>query len=276
MARSGTRRRPPWVLATAGVRRCSVQQLRFHCGPPRSVLSRCFVVTVEDGEEPGVYPPGQWASMTRTRKECAMQATSPCRRSAPASRCAILLLTALACALVAPSNPLRAGETVAEDSIAIAQYNVQFLFPSWVPTLVLEALDHFPDSSERASLIGQVMACRDIVSFNEISNDDRRADIFASMESNAGSCGRAPLIDGGTRFWDFYVGPDNAQTDPILDDEIAIASRFPITQVHTLVDSNCSREDCLAHEGALHGRVWQRPGPRRLGGRDQCRRQTHT
>jgi endonuclease/exonuclease/phosphatase family metal-dependent hydrolase len=170
---------------------------------------------------------------------------------------AILLAAVAAWALMAPVNARRATEA---DTIAIAQYNVQFLFPSWVPGAVLEALDHFPDSSLRANLIGQVLACRDIVSLNEVSNDDRRADIFASMEANAAACGRAPLIDGGTRFWDTFTGPHNSQTDPILDDEIAIASRFPIIQVHTLVYSDCTAEDCLADKGALHARLWRGPG----------------
>lgn len=174
-------------------------------------------------------------------------------------RRAILLGVAIAWALIlSPSHVVRAQES---DPISIAHYNVQFLFPSWVPGFVLDAFDHFPDSSQRASLIGQVMACRDIVSFNEISNDDRRADIFASMEANAAACGgRAPLIDGGVRFWDFFSGPHNSQTSPVLDDEIAIASRFPIIQVHTLVYTDCSGVDCLADKGALHARLWRGPG----------------
>jgi endonuclease/exonuclease/phosphatase family metal-dependent hydrolase len=168
--------------------------------------------------------------------------------------------TAAAVAPGGPSDSVRADETVNSDSILIAQYNVQFLFPSWVPGFVFDVFDHFPDNTLRASLIGEKMACKDIVSFNETSNDDRRADIFASMEANAAACGRAPLIDGGTRFWDFFVGPHGSQTDPVVDDEIAIASRFPIIQVHTLAYSSCSGENCLAEKGALHVRVWRGPG----------------
>jgi hypothetical protein len=46
----------------------------------------------------------------------------------------------------------------------------------------------------------------------------------------------------------------------VLDDEIAIASRFPIVQVHTLVYSNCSGFDCFAAKGALHARIWRGAG----------------
>jgi endonuclease/exonuclease/phosphatase family metal-dependent hydrolase len=167
---------------------------------------------------------------------------------------------AVAITLAISAGRLKALPNSGGETISIAQYNTQFLFPAFVPTFVLEAFDHFPDSSERATLLGQVLACRDIVSLNEVSNDARRADIFAAMEANAANCGRAALIDGGTRFWDFFVGPHNSQTDPVLDDEIAIASRFPIVQVHTLVYSDWSAEDCFADKGALHARVWHGPG----------------
>jgi endonuclease/exonuclease/phosphatase family metal-dependent hydrolase len=177
-----------------------------------------------------------------------------------ALRPVIAFAAAAVIALVMSTGHLKALPSSGGDTIAIAQYNTQFLFPAFVPTFVLEAFNHFPDSSERATLIGQVLACRDIVSLNEVSNDDRRADIFAAMEANAANCGRAPLVDGGTRFWDFFVGPHNSQTDPVLDDEIAIASRFPITQVHTLVYTDCTAEDCFADKGALHARLWRGPG----------------
>jgi endonuclease/exonuclease/phosphatase family metal-dependent hydrolase len=177
-----------------------------------------------------------------------------------ARRQIIAFAVAAGIALTISAGRLKALPNSGGDTISIAQYNTQFLFPAFFPTFVLEAFDHFPDSSERATLIGEELACRDIVTLNEVSNDARRADIFAAMEANAGACGRAPLIDGGTRFWDFFVGPHNSQTDPVLDDEIAIASRFPIVQVHTLVYSDCTAEDCFADKGALHARLWRGPG----------------
>src|SRR4029453_13595348 len=142
-----------------------------------------------------------------------------------ARRQIIAFAVAAGIALTISAGRLKALPNSGGDTISIAQYNTQFLFPAFFPTFVLEAFDHFPDSSERATLIGEELACRDIVTLNEVSNDARRADIFAAMEANAGACGRAPLIDGGTRFWDFFVGPHNSQTDPVLDDEIAMPSR---------------------------------------------------
>jgi len=153
-----------------------------------------------------------------------------------------------------------AAESQPGDVVRLAQYNVQFLLPEGTPDQVIEMAEHFPDDPERASLIGQGMACRDIVSFNESSNDARRADIFAAMEAHAAGCGRPALVDGGARFFDFASGPDNSQTSPVLDDEIAIASRFPIIEVHSTIYGSCSDIDCLADKGALHARVWRGPG----------------
>jgi hypothetical protein len=146
------------------------------------------------------------------------------------------------------------------DVVRLAQYNVQFLLPEATPGHVFDAVDHFPDSAARASLIGQAMACMDIVSFNETSNNARREDIFAAMEASAAACDRPPLVDGRTRFFDFAHGPDNSQTSPVLDDEIAIASRFPIIEVNSTIYEDCSDIDCLADKGVLHVRVWRGPG----------------
>jgi endonuclease/exonuclease/phosphatase family metal-dependent hydrolase len=154
------------------------------------------------------------------------------------------------------------GLQVPTDSVLLAQYNVQFLFPENTPEILFERENHFPSSSERARLIAEQVACRDIVAFQEISNNERRRDIFEAMEEYATQCpgGREPLIDGGTRYFDFFVGPHNSQTDPQLDDEVAIASRFPIVEVHTLVYEECSGWDCLADKGVIHARVWRGPG----------------
>ena len=176
-----------------------------------------------------------------------------CRRIAVAAAAAAGLI------LVGPSSTARAQGGPA-DPLAIAHYNVQFLFPSFFPSFIFDAFDHFPPTTGRAELIGKTMACQDIVSFNEVSNDERRADLFAAMEANAAACGTPARIDGGARFWDFFVGPHNGQTNPVLDDEIAIASRFPIVQTHTLVYEDCSGVDCLADKGALHARVWRGSG----------------
>jgi hypothetical protein len=155
----------------------------------------------------------------------------------------ILLAGVIAAGLLLPREArLRAGTSADSDTISITHYNVQFLLPSWLPDFVFEAVDppHLPNSSLRASLIGAELACQDIVSLNEVSNDDRRADILQSMEANAAACGEPALIDGGTRFWDFYAAPHTSQTDPIVDDEVAIASRFPIIQVHSIEYSSCT------------------------------------
>ena len=183
------------------------------------------------------------------------------KRSGKGSRAPFgILLGAIGIAALAPHEPVRADHGPGSDTISIAHYNVQFLFPDWVPQFVLDAFGHFPATTARASAIGAQLACRDIISFNEVSNDPRRDDIFAALEANAAACGKPALVDGGARFWNFYVGPDNSQTDPVLNDEIAIASRFPITHVHTLVYNDCAGFDCFADKGALHVRLWRGPG----------------
>jgi endonuclease/exonuclease/phosphatase family metal-dependent hydrolase len=146
------------------------------------------------------------------------------------------------------------------DTVQLAQYNPQFLFPEDTPEVLFDWKDHFPSSSLRAGLVGAAVACMDIVAFEEISNNSRRKDVFDAMEANAANCGRSPLIDGGTRYFDFFVGPHNAQTDPILDDELAIASRFPILEVHQTVFDECSFWECFADKGVIHVRVWRGPG----------------
>ena len=87
-----------------------------------------------------------------------------CRRIAVAAAAAAGLI------LVGPSSTARAQGGPA-DPLAIAHYNVQFLFPSFFPSLIFDAFDHFPPTTARAELIGKTMACQDIVSFNEVSND---------------------------------------------------------------------------------------------------------
>ena len=166
-----------------------------------------------------------------------------------------------------PGGDICLAETQIEcegfDTIRLAQYNVQFQFPELTPDLILDHFDHFPSSGERAARIGAAVACMDIVAFQETSNDLRREAIFSAMEANAAACpaGRGPLIDFGSRFFDFVDGPDNSQTDPVVDDELAIASRFPIIEVHSMVFTDCSfPRDCLADKGAIHARLWRGPG----------------
>jgi endonuclease/exonuclease/phosphatase family metal-dependent hydrolase len=158
----------------------------------------------------------------------------------------------------------RAALQVPADGIHLEQSNVQFLFPEGTPDIAFDWKNHFPDSPERAWLIGKEAACMDIVAFEEISNNARRQDIFDSMEANAAACpdGRIPLINDGTgpRYFDIFVGPHNSQTSPILDDEVAIASRFPIIEVHQTVFEECSVVECWADKGVIHVKVWRGPG----------------
>ena len=146
------------------------------------------------------------------------------------------------------------------DIVLLAHYNVQFLLPNETPGFVFNLADHLEPSSERAQKIGAALACQDIVSLNETSNNERREEIISAMNSNAAACGRPALVDGGSRFFDSVDGPDNSQTDPVIDDEVTIVSRFPIIEVHSITYEDCSGIDCLADKGALHARVWRGPG----------------
>ncbi len=154
-----------------------------------------------------------------------------------------------------------------KDPIKVAHYNVMFLFPEYWPDTIFELLGHMPDNSTRAELIGKALACQDIVSLNEVSNNDRRQDIFNAMNAHASNCSsdndRPRLvtdIHGNKTFFDFTDGPDNSQVSPIIDDEIAIASRFPIIEVHTTVYTESSGIDSFADKGVLHARVWRGSG----------------
>jgi len=182
------------------------------------------------------------------------------RRPPDHTRRSARLHSACLAVLLAFGAPAEANESAGNDLISVGHYNVMFLLPDYTPGFIFEAAEHMPDSSTRAKLIGQVLACRDIISLAEVSNNPRRQDIYNALEANAAACGRPPLVDGGSRYFDFVDLPDNSQIDPILDDEIAIASRFPIIAVHSITYSECSGIDCLADKGAIHARVWRGPG----------------
>jgi endonuclease/exonuclease/phosphatase family metal-dependent hydrolase len=64
------------------------------------------------------------------------------------------------------------------------QYNVQFLTP-WDEG---EIPGHWPNTSERATAIGEALACFDMVALNETVNDTRRAQIIGTMQAKAPFC----------------------------------------------------------------------------------------
>lgn len=173
---------------------------------------------------------------------------------------AALMLVAFAACTESDEHSTYALHGATSDTVHLAQYNVQFLLPDGTPGFVFGAADHFPPSAERAAKIGAALACQDIVALNETSNNTGRRNIIAAMEANAAACGRQALVDGGEHFFDTLDGPDNSQISPVLDDEIALVSRFPIVMVHTMEYSDCSGIDCLAAKGALHARLWRGPG----------------
>jgi endonuclease/exonuclease/phosphatase family metal-dependent hydrolase len=171
-----------------------------------------------------------------------------------------LVLVAFAACTESEEGSAHALQGATSDIVHLTQYNVQFLLPDGTPGFVFDAADHFPPSAERAAKIGAALACQDIVALNETSSNTGRRNIIAAMEANAAACGHQALVDGGTRFFDALDGPDNSQTSPVLDDEIALVSRFPIVMVHSMEYSDCSGIDCLAAKGALHARLWRGPG----------------
>jgi endonuclease/exonuclease/phosphatase family metal-dependent hydrolase len=169
---------------------------------------------------------------------------------------------ALALALLAAGHAQAADQT-----LRVAQYNVQFVTP-WRFGKV--SAKHWPNTEARARAIGETLACFDVVALNETINQARRGEIFAAMERAGAACGRPSRLPSGRQF-EALAGPapdapslarlaDWLTADAALawlGDEVAIASRLPIVASAQMAYSTARGSDALAAKGVLHARLWR-------------------
>ncbi len=82
---------------------------------------------------------------------------------------------------------LAAFPAAADERLAIASYNVQFVTPE-VPLLgrlLREIPGHKPNVAARAEAIGRALACFDLIALQETVNDRRRGELFAALSAMA-------------------------------------------------------------------------------------------
>jgi len=207
--------------------------------------------------------------------------------AAPGARpCAIVgLMAVIWLALIAQPAPLQpavplppavgtdapGGAPGAWDGrIAIASYNVQLTTPD-IPLLSLflrEFVGHKPNVEARARAIGERLACLDIVALQETIHDRRRAELLDQLERSGRACGKPSRLTSG-RMFEVVSGPDRPRSaipgvrsheqgwrlGPLVDQELAIASRFPILTTDQHVFRAAASEDVLAAKGVLHARI---------------------
>jgi endonuclease/exonuclease/phosphatase family metal-dependent hydrolase len=164
--------------------------------------------------------------------------------------------TALCLAQLA-ALPAAAGEPALR--LQVASYNVQFVTPEMplLRGLLREFPGHKPNVPARADAIGTALACFDVVALQETVNDRRRQELLEQLETDGRECGKASRLPT-RRMFETIAGPrvpDNAWLLPLVDDELALASRLPVVARHALVFADAAAEDVLAAKGALHARL---------------------
>jgi endonuclease/exonuclease/phosphatase family metal-dependent hydrolase len=154
----------------------------------------------------------------------------------------------------------------ATQDISAITYNVQFLTP-WDEGTIESG--HWPNTAARAAEIGAALACHDIVVLNETVNVRRRSEILGAMNANSAYCdGRSGdstftwvsgpeinathIITGWPLAIDIFI---NNIGEPLMDHEVAIASRYPIVESNSVVFANRYGLDALAAKGVLHARL---------------------
>jgi endonuclease/exonuclease/phosphatase family metal-dependent hydrolase len=147
----------------------------------------------------------------------------------------------------------------ADERLAIASYNVQFVTPE-VPLLsrlLRELPGHKPNVRARAEAIGAALACFDVIALQETVNDVRRSELLASLQRHGEACGKPSRLASGALFTALSGPPlpDHGTFLPLVDDELALASRLPVLASHTLTFSAAAGADRLAAKGALHARL---------------------
>lgn len=164
--------------------------------------------------------------------------------------------------------------------LKVAQYNVQFLTPEFFPFDKVKS-DHWPNTNARARKIARQLACYDIVALNETVHDDRRRELIRTMNQHARTAcpDRRRRFAGGNSF-EATSGPDIAggislpgpgdiidaisgvvgggtTSTPVVDDELTILSRYPITASDYHIFTRSTGADSFAAKGVLHARVWR-------------------
>jgi endonuclease/exonuclease/phosphatase family metal-dependent hydrolase len=153
----------------------------------------------------------------------------------------------------------------------VLTYNVQFQIPwnfAGFDRIAAQSEHYWPNVAKRAEAIGQAMACYDLVALNETMNDVRRHQIWQAMEDAAAACDQDPLLPGG-RYFVMVDGPDVPDDEvltfsdgfdllagrPIIGDEVAIISRFPIVETHQHIYHARAPRSLWAGHGVLHARL---------------------
>ena len=170
-----------------------------------------------------------------------------------------------------PGTGAAGGAPAAWDGrLAIASYNVQLTTPD-IPLLSLllrEFPGHKPNVKARARAIGERLACLDIVALQETIHDRRRAELLDQLERSGSACDKPSRLASG-RMFEVVSGPDRPRSaipglwrheqgwrlGPLVDQELAIASRFPILTADQHVFRAAASEDVLAAKGVLHARI---------------------
>ena len=165
------------------------------------------------------------------------------------------------------------GADIAID-LDVIQYNTQFLSPHpeklWT--------DHWPNTRERAVLIGEQLACFDVAALNETVNDKNRGILIDSMNAAGRYCGK-PLHARNGKVFESVSGPDLAggilqlpspadlvdlvesgTATPIIDDELTIVSRYPIVSSDSHIFTRGTGIDAFAAKGVLYANLWRGPG----------------
>jgi endonuclease/exonuclease/phosphatase family metal-dependent hydrolase len=154
--------------------------------------------------------------------------------------------------------------------LGIASYNVQFATPDipLLPRLAREFPGHKPNVAARARAIGKRLACLDIVAFQEIIHDRRRAQLLGELERSGRSCGKPSRLPSG-RIFQTLAGPrvpdgphrlsrlanGGPGFGPLVGQELAVASRWPIIEHNQHVFVAAAGRDALAAKGVLHARI---------------------
>ncbi len=174
-------------------------------------------------------------------------------------RCPALLLAVL----IATATATAAGEPGLR--LDVASYNVQFVMPE-VPVLghlLRDLPGQKPNVELRARAIGAALACFDVVALQETINDRRRAELLDQLQRDASRCAKPSRLASG-RMFETIAGPDLPNGSgwlPLLDDELALASRLPLQGVDMQAFGAAAGADALAAKGVLHARLALGPDP---------------
>ncbi len=149
--------------------------------------------------------------------------------------------------------------------LEIASYNVQFVMPDLpiLSHLMRDLPGQKPNVELRARAIGAALACFDVVALQETINDRRRAELLDQLEAAGRTCDKPSRLPSG-RMFETIAGPaiaDGWTLLPLLDDELALASRLPIVGADRYAFETAAGADALAAKGVLHARLALGPDP---------------